>query len=88
MERAEAMAPFDDGGPAFATPRSFGPDGVDHPSQRGMSLRDHFAAVALQALCANADPYTRTIIDGDAAASVARAAYRLADAMIKARAGD
>lgn len=78
---------IDDGGPAFATSRSFGPNGGDYPNQRGMSVRDHFAALALQALCCNLDPYTRTAIDGDAAQTLAAAAYRLADAMIKARSG-
>jgi len=77
---------IDDGGAAFATSRSIGPNGVDYPSQRGMSLRDHFAAVALQGLCGNFDPYTRNAIDPTAATSIAEACYRLADAMIKARA--
>ncbi len=76
---------IDDGGPAFATSRAIGPNGVDYPSQRGMSLRDHFAAIALQGLCGNFDPYTRNAIDADAAARIAQACYRLADAMISAR---
>jgi hypothetical protein len=76
---------IDDGGPAFATPRAFAPDGNDYPSQRGMSLRDHFAAVALQGLCATLDTYARSGIDQDSATSIAQQAYRLADAMIRAR---
>jgi len=79
------MGEIDDGGPAFAAARAIGPNGVDYPSQRGMSLRDHFAAIALQGLCGNFDPYTRSAIDGEAAASMAQACYRLADAMISAR---
>lgn len=79
-------AEIDDGGPAFATARSIGPNGIDYPNQRGMSLRDHFAAVALQGICCNFDPYTRNAIDSSAATSIAEACYLLADAMIKRRA--
>ncbi len=50
-----------------------------------MTLRDHFAGLALQALCASFDPCTRTCIDAETASATAQTAYRLADAMIAAR---
>jgi hypothetical protein len=77
--------PIDDGGAAFATSRSFA-GGSDHPGQRGMALRDYFAGVALQSLCRTFDAFTRHAIEADVAAATAQTAYRLADAMIAARA--
>lgn len=59
-----------DGGPAFPTPA-----GIQHND--GMTLRDYFAAAALQGLMADGGG---TSWDDDA-----KAAYRAADAMIKAR---
>jgi hypothetical protein len=59
-----------DGGPAFPTPA-----GIQHND--GMTLRDFFAAAALQGLMADGGG---TSWDDDA-----KAAYRAADAMIKAR---
>jgi hypothetical protein len=64
-------APINDGGPAF--PRS----ATDHcHSQEGMTLRDYFAAAIMQGLmssqCQVDDPYPIY-------------AYRIADAMLKAR---
>lgn len=72
-----------DGGPAFPAPKSATykmPDG-DHPvvydMQHGLSLRDYFAAAALQGLCHILHPTT-----GEEAA---RRAYNIADAMLKER---
>ena len=74
------------GGPAF--PRNYVPGSVTTdgsgrqyhtpfmPAQEGMTLRDYFAAVALQGLLAS----TKTA-DGSAVVS----AYRVADAMILER---
>ena len=59
-----------DGGPAFPTPA-----GIQHND--GMTLRDYFAASALQGMMADGGG---TSWDDDA-----KAAYRAADAMIKAR---
>jgi hypothetical protein len=63
--------PINDGGPAFPTP-----PGIQHND--GMTLRDYFAAAALQGLmssqCQVDDPYPIY-------------AYRIADAMLKAREG-
>lgn len=59
----------------------------DH-EHAGMTLRDYFAAKALQGLCANsnflegADRYAQAT-----ELTVAKAAYELADAMIAAREG-
>jgi hypothetical protein len=66
--------PINDGGPAF--PRS----ATDHcHSQEGMTLRDYFAAAALQGILA----------DGGGASwdDDAKNAFKAADAMLKARGG-
>ena len=59
------------GGPAFPTH----PDGA--LINDGMTLRDYFAAKAMQGILA--DPSTPEIMD------IAGAAYEMADAMLKAR---
>jgi hypothetical protein len=58
---------INDGGPAF--PRT------GWPNETGMTLRDYFAAKAMQAL---AQKYSH---EGD----ISRNAYKIADAMLKAR---
>ncbi len=66
--------PINDGGYAF--PRS----ATDHcHSQEGMTLRDYFAAAALQGLMAKVDP------EDHWADYRAKWSYEAADAMIKAR---
>ena len=47
------------------------------PNETGMTLRDYFAAKAMQGILA--DPNTPEIMD------IAGAAYEVADAMLKAR---
>ena len=67
---------IDDGGPAFPTTKPL--DSWGDPNQ-GMTLRDYFAAKAMQGL-----------MSSEAQASLqdfANASYRAADAMIKARKG-
>lgn len=70
------------GGPAFPRPAVFtGAQGLASIEQDGMTLRDYFAAKAMQAL---------VITDLDkwpagADASVSVASYWLADAMLEAR---
>ena len=67
------MSTKDNGGPAFPNP--INPAGMG----RGMTLRDYFAAKAMQGLCSDErwDPAF--------AEYTARAAYMQADAMLKAR---
>jgi len=64
-------APINDGGPAFPTPV-----GVQHND--GMTLRDYFAAAALQGMLT--DPNKE-----GSGSEFARDAYSCADAMLKAR---
>lgn len=73
------------GGPAFPRAMSVSHGGVhEHqyvdPPEEGMSLRDYFAAKALQGYFAA--PYTPHRVDAD---DVARYCYYMADAMLKAR---
>ena len=78
------MTPPDDGGPAFPMPDSerYGPEW-------GMSLRDFFAAAALQGWMMNQnalDGVLATAPPGENFAySVAINAYGMADAMLRAR---
>jgi hypothetical protein len=71
--------PIDDGGPAF-------PYEDARPGRSGMSLRDYFAAKAMAAFVINRDlpsePTSTYYID---IVAVADGAYRMADAMLKAR---
>lgn len=68
----------DDGGPAF--PSSNTPETGYYAE--GMSLRDHFAGLAMQAAATNP-----VGADGFTFSERARWAYEQADAMIRARAG-
>ncbi len=73
-----------DGGPAF--PRSAGysaPDGrpeYSNGAQKGLSLRDYFAAAALQGLVGATQSMTHVTVS-----MVAEEAYQYADAMLEAR---
>ncbi|MFJ4113773.1 hypothetical protein [Pseudomonas sp. NPDC089758] len=74
----------DTGGPAFPVSYdhdTFQPSHVDEAKQlmSGMTLRDYFAAKALQGLCA--DPNTADAKRADLVAEC----YELADAMLAAR---
>ena len=82
--------PINDGGPAFPVGPTAGtmkphPDGglvvTHYGMEGGMTLRDYFAAAALQGLWAN--PHVKR--DGDCRESVACFCYEQADAMIDAR---
>lgn len=53
--------------------------GHGRPLQEGMTLRDYFAAKAMQGLLDNNEPLNEPYTNG----LIAEAAYRLADAMIK-----
>jgi hypothetical protein len=79
------------GGPAFPTAMEEHVDGILHYDQPGMTLRDHFAGLAMQG------HYTQAYNVGDFQETrdiecgqitllcIAEAAYKMADAMIKAR---
>lgn len=62
--------------PAFPVPYSNEADGPTMMPTQGMTLRDYFAAKAMQALI------TRIAMSGG---DQARKAYEIADAMLKAR---
>lgn len=66
------------GGPAFPTD-SASQVGSETWHHEGMTLRDYFAAAALQGICAHPDTW------GLLQTGIARAAYDMADEMIKAR---
>ncbi|EPL2137982.1 TPA: hypothetical protein MI728_003727 [Klebsiella aerogenes] len=70
------------GGPAFPELGNVGCNS-DWQSEPGMTLRDYFAAKAMQAMISNP-----SIIDNDSDGAVnfaASASYKFADAMLKAR---
>jgi hypothetical protein len=60
--------------PAFPAPA-----GVAHITEQGMTLRDYFAAKAMQCMYANGSFPTGIMLD------TAKEAYEMADAMLKAR---
>lgn len=72
------MSTTNTGGPAFPFPSDadFG-----EPGDTGMTLRDYFAAKALQGMMASRSPNTPRFHPEDDAAYV----YAIADAMLKAR---
>ena len=61
------------GGPAFPSQR-------EHTTKEGMTLRDYFAAKAMQGICAHPDTWGYITNAG-----IAKGAYEIADAMLKAR---
>ncbi|WP_332774399.1 hypothetical protein [Pseudomonas sp. ESBL1] len=69
----------DTGGPAFPAPINSGRVRKDDSHMNGMTLRDYFAAKALQGLCA--DPNT----SGAKREHLVAECYELADAMLAAR---
>jgi len=72
-----------DGGPAFPVPTVTGlPNGDCIYGEAGMSLRDYFAAKALQGMLASCPVVDRTTVKKKKWADVS---YEFADAMLKAR---
>ncbi|CAB4130549.1 hypothetical protein UFOVP121_13 [uncultured Caudovirales phage] len=72
------MSNTNTGGPAFPMPESRFSDGsLKQEAKIGMTLRDYFAAKAVQAVIARGDDTNRP--------GMAEWAYAMADAMIKAR---
>lgn len=83
------MSHDNDGGPAFPPQVVRDADGIFqevavYGMQSGMSLRDYFAAKALGGLLANANQDFAPLVDGKVP-MLAKEAYLLADAMLKAR---
>lgn len=79
------MSKIETGGPAFPRPFHETVDGNFSIAQTGMSLRDYFAAKALQGMASIA------LDDGDMIMGwrdMSEAAYKAADAMLAARGGD
>ena len=69
---------INNGGPAFPIPLNPGQTYTAHASCDGMTLRDYFAAKAMQAIITGK---TRQV----SATFVAQSAYEMADAMLRAR---
>ena len=72
--------PISDGGPAFAFANG-------NIVSLGMTLRDYFAAAALQGILSGADRSTVKYLENMRypAGGMSSAAYNIADAMLKAR---
>ena len=80
------MSEIDDGGAAFPIDSYIlNPNATEKEIKeaQGMTLRDYFAAAALQGLAVNSHNF-----DNMSDKSIAENAYLIADAMIKARKGD
>ena len=73
---------INDGGPAFARDSHMDKQIGLYVQQQGMSLRDYFAAAALQGFCAN---QRWNPIESIHFANLAEDAFIAADAMLKAR---
>jgi hypothetical protein len=71
------------GGPAFPSPGvvipGLDPNARQQGAYEGMTLRDYFAAKAMQGICAHPETLGLTM------PSVATRSYEMADAMLKAR---
>ncbi len=65
-----------DGGPAFPSTIQYFPDDKNADEEKGMTLRDHFAGLAMQKLMMDETIPMSEIADG---------AYLMADFMLKAR---
>jgi hypothetical protein len=74
-----------DGGPAFSVPAELCQD-LTVQEQRGMTLRDYFAAKAMQGFCSNPNAGRNPIESANwLRESGAVSAYQMADAMIQER---
>ena len=67
----------DTGGSAFPFPSDAG---SGEPGELGMTLRDYFAAKAMQGLLASGDQH-----DASTSSVLSEDAYKIADAMLKVR---
>ena len=68
--------PINDGGPAFPT--------AFQMHSKGMTLRDYFAAAALNGLLGNIGFHVETDVESEIPNAIAKYAYEAADAMLKA----
>ncbi len=82
------MVEHQDGGPAFPTTidSPHADIGVEH--LEGMTLRDYFAAKAMQAILGQAGTHASEDDQDELHRVVAELAYRHADAMLSARQGE
>lgn len=79
------MSEKNTGGPAFPQPALMGDNGIisaNDFNEGGMTLRDYFAAKAMQGFITNHDTRRSDLID---VPQLAKSAYNVADAMLKAR---
>lgn len=74
---------IDDGGPAFPTPTEVYDQGT-RSATAGLSLRDYFAAKAMQTLLLTGRA-TVELSDADFMMEISRGSYRMSDAMIASR---
>lgn len=74
---------IDEGGQAFPFTEK-NSNGTHYHSFQGMTLRDYFAAKAMSGMVANAD-FDYSPLGDNSIKNVADDAYKLADAMIRAR---
>ncbi|EEC0934979.1 hypothetical protein UM48_000248 [Salmonella enterica subsp. enterica] len=80
------MGNLDNGGYAFPIPnadfQTFAPNTIEEYKrvQSGMTLRDYFAAKAMQGICAHSDSWDISTHNG-----IAIVAYEIADAMLETR---
>ena len=72
---------INNGGPAFPIPLHPWQTYTAHATCDGMTLRDYFAAKAMQGMAASKEHCT----DGWAHSDIAVQAYNIADAMLRAR---
>ena len=79
--------PINDGGPAFPHKRQIRCNGevIDYVMESGMTLRDYFAAAALQGNLASQSIDVGYYDGEDSWNKAATDAYKAADAMIRAR---
>lgn len=75
------MSDIETGGPAFPTAA----DNGHSANQDGMTLRDYFAAKAMHATMVTPADTENHAESSDWALSMAKMAYRVADAMLRAR---
>ncbi len=74
---------INDGGPAFPGMNYISQEGKKNPE--GMTIRDYFAASALQGLLGNSEFHVAADVESEVPNAIAKYAYEAADAMLKAR---